>query len=472
MGGVDRSEELEAALPPPVPRPGDRVGRFEVIGELGRGGMGTVLAAHDPRLERRVALKLVAPAPRSADGGTEARTRLLREAQAMARLRHPNVVSVFEAGEHGGQIYLAMEEVGGGTLRSAVAALHRGGVPDWQAVLALFGAAARGLAAAHAAGLVHRDFKPENVLVDRGGRVAVGDFGLVAPEATAAPAAAAADTPLYQRVTTADVVLGTPAYMAPEQGQGRPVDGRADQFSFCVALYEALYGELPFAGGSRERYHAEILAGRVRPPRRDRRVPTWLHQVLARGLRADPAARYESMEELLVELGLDPEHPGVPGRAERTVATAGGVIFIVMWALTVLLLDVELTYPLHYATDGVFLLFILVLAILARDAVARTRFNRQVVGFGLTGAISVLVLTFGCHILGISAADLGALHLLVLGVLTLGASATLDPWIGIAAVTYLAGFLVSAAWPQAFLHVCLISHSVLAVVLARVFRGR
>ena len=198
--------------------PGATYGRFVVIGVLGSGGMGVVLSAYDPKLDRNVALKLLRPEVWSAASGG-ARERLQREAQAMARLSHPNVVTVYEAGQVGDREFLAMELVDGETLR----AWQRAEPRAWRDALAIYIAAGRGLAAAHAAGLVHRDFKPDNVLIGRDGRPRVGDFGLVSVGAEPR------------------TVRGTPAYMAPEQwSAAEDIDARADQFSFCVALWEAI----------------------------------------------------------------------------------------------------------------------------------------------------------------------------------------------------------------------------------------
>src|ERR1041384_2669889 len=207
---------------------GDRVGRFQLIGPLGMGSMGRGWWAPDPALGPGVALKtLRAPEEGAQDGS--ALKRLMREAQAMALLSHPNVVTVHEVVARGEQIFLAMERIGGGTLREWLVASRR----PLDEVLAVFVEAGKGLAAAHAAGLVHRDFKPDNVLVGADGRVRVTDFGLAARQH-------ASGSSLQD--------LGTPAYMAPEQFTGGNVDARTDQFNFCVALYEALYGQRPFDG--------------------------------------------------------------------------------------------------------------------------------------------------------------------------------------------------------------------------------
>src|SRR6185503_16244889 len=232
---VEALAETAAATEPQAAAPGDvpdKIGRFVVDGTLGKGGMGIVLAAHDPDLDRQVAIKLL-----HADGGDSVgRARLMREAQAMARLRHPNVVTVHEAGTHDGRLYVAMEPVPGGTLRRWMDEHPRATADE---VLAVFTRAGRGLAAAHAAGLVHRDFKPENVLIDRDGRVLVTDFGL-AGVFCERPAATEPSSPLHVELTVTGDVMGTPRYMSPEQHRGEATDARTDQFAYCASLYEAL----------------------------------------------------------------------------------------------------------------------------------------------------------------------------------------------------------------------------------------
>ncbi len=288
--------EPQAGNTPPGAVP-DKIGRFVVDGVLGRGGMGLVLAAHDPDLDRKVAIKLL----HGDGGGTVGRTRLMREAQAMARLRHPNVVTVHEAGTHDGQLYVAMELVPGGTVRTWMDAHPRAGVDE---VLAMFTPAGRGLAAAHAAGLVHRDFKPENVLLDHDGRVLVTDFGLAGVQgAPSAPSESMDRTDrepaLHQTLTRTGDVMGTPRYMSPEQHRGEATDARTDQFAYCASLYEALYGVRAFAGDSYEVIRCNAELGEVTPPPGDRDVPARIHDAVRRGLRVDAAERWPSMQALL-----------------------------------------------------------------------------------------------------------------------------------------------------------------------------
>ena len=300
-----------------APARGASCGRFLILEPLGLGGMGMVLAAYDPQLDRRVALKLLRPDRRLGDdGGRRARTSLLREAQAMARLSHPNVVTVFEAGlvPQTGQVFVAMELVPGETLRDWCRRQVDGsgggdGEVPWRRVLDAYLAAGRGLAAAHAAGLVHRDFKPDNVLVAPDGRVRVSDFGLAsvsACERDDQPGAELTEGELLRGLTVEGAVMGTPAYMAPEQHEGRAVDARADQFAFCVSLWEALHQERPFAARRYTELVAAVKGGFIKDPGRSAGVPSWVKACLLRGLSARPDDRYPDMEALLLALSRDP----------------------------------------------------------------------------------------------------------------------------------------------------------------------
>jgi len=293
-GETTELEEPGAALA--LPSPGTRLGPY-VLRELsGMGGMGVVYAAEDTRLGRQVALKLLRPAREGSE--QERRERLLREAKAMARLAHPNVLPLFDLGSSEGLDFLAMEWVEGTTLAGWLRERER----PWRDVLSLFLEAGAGLAAAHRQGLVHRDFKPSNVLVGREGRPRVMDFGIArweSPPRDAADDASGAEvvdagedsdtTPTG--LTRAGASPGTPAYMSPEQRRGLTVDARSDQYSFCVALYEALHGERPGAAGAPG-------GGRRKPPR----LPRHVRRALARGLASTPDARHPSMEALLSAL--------------------------------------------------------------------------------------------------------------------------------------------------------------------------
>jgi tetratricopeptide (TPR) repeat protein/tRNA A-37 threonylcarbamoyl transferase component Bud32 len=270
---------------------GDAVGRFLVLEPLGRGAMGVVYAAYDPELDRRIALKLV-----HADAdGPRARARLVREAQALAKLSHPHVVTVYDVGTRGDEVYLALELVEGRSLREWLAEPR-----SVDAVLDVIRQAGEGLAAAHDAGLVHRDVKPENVLVDRAGRVKVTDFGLARGELE--PLAGASDEARDEGdalgLTRTGALLGTPAYMAPEQLRGENADSSSDQFALSVVAFEALTGARPFRGSSLAELRASIEAGPSMPTG----VPRHVASALRRALAADPSARFPDVRALLAAL--------------------------------------------------------------------------------------------------------------------------------------------------------------------------
>ena len=356
---------LTSTQPLPTPLP-TRIGRFAVLEQLGSGGMGLVCAAYDAELDRKVAIKLLSPRLAVSGRSDLAHARLLREAQAMARLAHPNVVTVHEVGTHGERVYIAMEFIVGVTLKHWLRRRR-----PWREVLAVFLQAGRGLAAAHAAGLIHRDFKPDNVMVseDRSGaveRVRVFDFGVVQETREAAmrqsssshslrtpnpegrrhptPEPDRNDTPseplrralgrslppqtdlttspeptdsllshdssspgdeLYVTgLTAAGALVGTPLYMAPEQ-YDQAADERSDQFSFCCALYEALYRRRPYGGNTPAKLQQAKLQGALRRPPRQHDIPTWLHAAVVRGLATNPTRRFPSMEALLTELSRE-----------------------------------------------------------------------------------------------------------------------------------------------------------------------
>jgi serine/threonine-protein kinase len=295
---------------------GDRVGRYLVLSALGAGGMGVVFAAWDPQLGRKIALKLLRTSV--AMSSKDARTRLQREAQAIAQLSHPNVVSIYDVGTtDDGALYIAMEFVEGDTLTSWLRSYPR----SWREIVDVFRQAARGLLAAHSVGLLHRDFKPDNVLVGGDGRVRVTDFGLarsvLVPDeaAQAAPVMTALDVAL----TATGTVLGTPRYMPPEQLLGPELDARSDQFSFCVALYEALYGRHPLRDGT----SVSMLdhGDRALPPPDGTKVPPAIGRAVLRGLERDRARRFPAMGALIDELEVRPRRSPVRYAALGLAAT-------------------------------------------------------------------------------------------------------------------------------------------------------
>ncbi len=333
-GGADtrRSGSHATPLPFEIPAPGQALlDRYTVLGQLGEGGMGVVLSVYDARLDRRVALKLLRPGEESG-GSLGEQGRFLREAQAMARLNHPHVVAVYDAGTlETGSLFIAMEHVEGQTLRRWQQQR------SWREVLEKYVAAGRGLAAAHAAGLIHRDFKPDNVLVGQDGRVRVTDFGLARADSMAAPEPAPAPSSsslspqaLAAPLTVPGTWMGTPRYMAPEVLKSQRADARSDLYSFSASLYEALYGQLPFTGDSVSELLKAQYAGKSAPPVRSS-VPEWVGRTVLLGLRADPAQRPASMGELLTALQDDPEVK----RRLRLRQAAGALVTVALAGLAV-----------------------------------------------------------------------------------------------------------------------------------------
>ncbi len=292
--------------------PGEKLGRYEIERLMGAGGMGMLYVARDPQLGRRVALKLMRPA----FAGEAGKVRLLREAQAMAQLSHPNVVHVYDIGELHGRVFIAMELVEGGTLRDWIKQPH-----GWKEVVAMFVAAGEGLWAAHQSGVVHRDFKPENVMLGKDGRPRVGDFGLARPELVAEEELPK-DAPM--KVTLTGTMLGTPAYMSPEQLQGKPADEKSDQYGFCVALYEALVGKRPFPADSLEQLRALVVGG-MPPPPKDGPVPAHVWAAIARGLHPDPSRRFDDLQSLLTVLKVQSSGGATAARGSRLRVAAASL---------------------------------------------------------------------------------------------------------------------------------------------------
>jgi eukaryotic-like serine/threonine-protein kinase len=363
---IGSGQPLPDSVPAALAR-GSSIGRYIVLAMVGRGGMGEVYAAYDPEMDRKVAVKLLRVKPGNGVSLAEGRTRTLREAQAIARLSHPNVVIAYDVGTFEDKVFIAMEYVEGNTVTYWLQVQER----TWKEILSVFMDAGRGLAAAHEKGLVHRDFKTDNVMVGRDRHVRVMDFGLARQvQDKAAPAAApagpkavapvvappipiriltnssasngdgpptmvvtdpSAPIPIEGRtssgmfdahLTRTGAMMGTPAYMAPEQFLGTPTDARTDQFSFCIALYEALYGERPFEGTSMTTLTANVVQGNVRAAPAGSKVPLWVRKVLLRGLQSRAKDRWPSMEALIEALGKDPNVQ----RRKWAAAAAGLVV--------------------------------------------------------------------------------------------------------------------------------------------------
>ncbi len=287
---------------------GTQAGRYVIIEPLGEGGMGMVYLAEDPELNRRVAIKVLHTLPGGSDGIIEARERLMKEARMLAQLSHAHVVSIHDVGTVNAQVFIAMEYVKGSDLSHWLEAQDR----TWEEILEAFGKAGRGLEAAHERDLVHRDFKPQNVLISEDGAIRVADFGL------------AEDDGLPFQIDSAKSVTGTPAYMAPEQILNGRFDRQSDQFSFCVALWEALYKTRPYPGRSLAEISERFKKGSVSEIDPKSSVPPWIGQCLLKGLAIDPRDRWPSMGTLLDALADDPRLR----RRRRTMGAIAGVMIV------------------------------------------------------------------------------------------------------------------------------------------------
>jgi len=320
------------SLHPVTYEQGAQIGRYVVLGPLGQGGMGTVLRAYDPELDRQIALKIVRLKRRGSRARDRARDRLLREAQALGKLSHPNVVAAYDVGVAGEGVFVAMELVEGRTFKTWL----REESPDAAEIVRVLVGAGRGVAAAHAAGIVHRDFKPDNILVGDDGRVRVADFGLAraarpeqfdsqedTPSDEAVPGEhSSGEHRLSAPLTQFGTVIGTPSYMAAEQYLGEEVDEYTDQFSFCVTLFEALYGSKPFPQDNIEKQRDAVVDGTIADVQAEARVPARLRKIVLRGLSRHKQDRFESMDALLSELSFD------PALRRRRVVVAGAMVLL------------------------------------------------------------------------------------------------------------------------------------------------
>jgi Tol biopolymer transport system component len=305
-------------------KPGTKVGAYEILARLGSGGMGFVFRAVDTKFHRPVAIKFLS----DAIGNSAARERFQREAELVSSLNHPHILTVHDVGEFDSHRYLVSELVDGGTLHDWLEAQK----PSWRQIVGLLAGVADGLSAAHAAGILHRDLKPANILVTKGGHAKLADFGLAK---AIAPAGEDMPTVMADH-TRPGVIMGTIAYMSPEQAAAKPFDQRSDVFSFGIVLYEALSGRRPFAGAS----DLEVLQAIIHRPADPLppTLPTALRTIVEKALENDPADRYQSMQELAIDLRRllrqkSPEHesglsapiPAHPSRSGAIVIGVGAV---------------------------------------------------------------------------------------------------------------------------------------------------
>lgn len=269
-------------------------GRYDMGGPIGSGGTSVVFEGTDRRTNRKVAIKFLHDI---IDDATRTQQRSLREAQALARILHPNVLRIFDVGRKGAGIYLVTERLEGNTLDVW---LRADTTRRWKPIVKTFVEAGRGLVAVHKAGLVHRDFKPSNVFLTRDGQIKLLDFGLARADGGGAGMEAGEVSLLANpSLTVTGMIAGTPNYMAPEQFRSEPVDARTDVFGFCASLFTALYQRRPFSGSTLGELRASVLAGAARERPRATAVPLWLDEVLRKGLEPEPADRHESMQTLV-----------------------------------------------------------------------------------------------------------------------------------------------------------------------------
>ena len=362
--GMQTLADLENRSDPQELSRGSTLGRYVIIEPIGSGGMGTVYRAYDPQLNRGVALKILSVKHADRQTVERAKARLIREAQALAQLSHPNVVAVHDAGTFEADVFVAMELVEGKTLDDWMKDNKR----SIKEIISVMTAAGRGLSAAHKAGLIHRDFKPGNVIVGDDGRVRVLDFGLaraadqvevdeeksealdVQSDSTNSfdvKEISSDSTPnwLQSPLTHAGGIMGTPMYMAPEQHLGLKTDERTDQFGFCVVLYELLYGKRPFAARSLKKLKREVIRQRVSVPKEGTDVPSWLWQIVQKGLSAKPEDRYPNIDSVLEDLDKDPEEEQLQKRIARRRRR-----YLVSLILLTIALPIGVWYGLRYRT--------------------------------------------------------------------------------------------------------------------------
>jgi serine/threonine protein kinase len=447
-----------------------RIGRFAVLRKLGAGGMGVVYAAYDEELDRKIALKLLRP-DREYSARTEAR--MQREARAMATLSHPNVVQVYEVGRWEDQIFLAMEFVQGQTLTAWLKAAPR----TWQQKLEVLLQAGEGLHAAHEAGVVHGDFKPDNILIDAQDKARVVDFGLsrrVEPSDSSARAPKIADQVEISRITgrktpvpppdieamrSSARIAGTPAYMAPEQHRQRPADQRADQWSFCVTLYLALYGRHPFAGEGLLALVLNVCDGKLHMPPSGHDVPLAVFGVLTRGLAVEQGERFPSMQELLGELdrasgrARDPEFDLSVARRQRLLLS-GAVALSAIGVTVVFVLSSPSNDRLPTAamsvTAAVLVNAVLLTLLFAfRRALLKNTINRRVMAWLLVSSLAILVHRAAALWISVSVTATLVNDLFLLSVIAFMAAVTVERWIAWAGLLMFAACLAVMLMPTA-----------------------
>jgi predicted Ser/Thr protein kinase len=447
---ADRALSDMRATPTPLARD-ERVGHFTLIERIGQGAAGGVYLAQDEALDRRVVLKVMHQPTELSSGAT-------REARALARLSHFNVVRLYEIGEYHGRPFMAMEWIPGCNLQAWLRNQPR----TLAEILGMFMQAGRGLLAAHQAGLVHCDFKPENVLVGADGRVCVADFGVAA-------------------IVMSDVPpdnMGTPAFMAPEQFTGDDVTPATDQFAYCVALYSALFAAAPFDGADAVTLRAAVLSGALRKRERGHAVPARLVSILERGLKSDPAARFPSMSALLAEL-----EEILPNRVAQEPAPARRARTLVCGSMVLLggiaLLGFHGSSSRWLVPDKTSLLVMPSLALLLHAGAAATLrqtlfgnpFSRKVVAMIWLGGITVILHRVMAFRFGQSVPEVIAVDLLMLTLEQIAAALLLARSFGFAALFFLTGAVVALLVPSHAVS-AMLGSVMAAYMLPIVFPGR
>jgi serine/threonine-protein kinase len=424
--------ELPSAGPAPVRDdvPAS-IGRFAILGKLGQGGMGVVYRGRDPTLHRDVALKLVTGA------GREARARLVREAHAMARVAHPNVVPVYEVGTVDDRVFVAMELVEGSTLSAWLRARPRG----WREIVRQLVDAGRGLAAAHRAGILHRDFKPDNILIGADGRARVIDFGL----ARNAGVEASRPEPFVDGLTRHGAVAGTPGFMSPEHFDGA-LTPLADQWSFAVTAYVALFGKLPFAATSLPELREAVLEGTVAVPPLGE-LPVAIADAVVRGMARLPEDRFPTLDALLDRLEAVLADPGTEAaasrRQRRRLAIGVGALAVGNFAVGGVRTDFAFDFGVRGALiqSAVGIVVFAATAWVMRGALWRTAHDRRVMGLMLLVLAAVTghraVLLDGDVVAVLRGDGVIAVALLVLGALAI------ERWF-LAAAGLMAAFVVAS----------------------------
>ena len=446
-GPPDRAAREDAS---PDPR---MIGPFEVVRRLGEGGMGVVYEAHDARLDRRVAVKLVRLGRgSSSNSGAIGQTRLLKEARALAKVVHPNVVAIHEVGVVDDEVFIVMELVEGETLGEWLRRESR----SWRDVLAKYVGAGRGLAAAHAAGIVHRDFKPDNVLVGKDGRPRVLDFGL-ARASGAASGPSVSPSPSTPGLTSIDLtfggaVIGTPSYMSPEHFRGVAIDPRSDQFSFAVALYRGLFGAAPFEGKDFGALRDAVLAG-APPEAPPSDVPPAVIEALLRALSAPPDERFPSMTELLAvlegELATSAELDPSRSRNKRRLAA---VVLTLTAAATAI--PVGDGPPAASTAGGLLVLgfvalgTLLVLGLVFRRMLVESAYNRRVAALFTLPVIGFIVHRALAVRLGSRVSDILVADAISMAVLLGFAGIAVERWMGIGALLCVGYALLATLFPS------------------------